>query len=120
MDYERRHTVSSSLHASQSAALRASPQDQARFARYAEATAFHEGDQWTTRRLRGETRLTMNYARSLVRKVASYVFPDPVAFSVPAAGREDLGNLAENLLAAAIEENDLARLDVALCINAAV
>ena len=45
--------------------------DEARIARYAAAIAFHEGDQWTTRRQRGETRLTMNYARALVRKVAS-------------------------------------------------
>ncbi len=97
-----------------------SPEDQARFARYAEAIAFHEGDQWTTRRQRGETRLTMNYARSLVRKVASYVFPEPVTFSAPAPGREELGNLAERLLAEAIDANDLARLDVALCIDSSV
>ena len=97
-----------------------SPDDRARFARYAEATAFHGGDQWITRRQRGETRLTMNYARSLVRKVASYVFPDTVTFSVPAPGREALGNLAERLLAETIEENDLAQLDVALCIDASV
>ncbi len=60
----------------------APPEDRARLARYAEALAFYEGDQWTGRRVRGETRLTFNYARALVRKVASYVFSGPVTFSV--------------------------------------
>src|SRR4051812_43232336 len=88
----------------------AGPGHQARFARYAEAATFLDGDQWITRRKRGETRLTVNYARSLARKVASYVFPAPVTFSVPAPGREALGNLAERTLAEIVEENDLDRL----------
>src|SRR5215207_6240090 len=60
------------------------PEDRARLARYAEALAFYEGDQWLGRRQRGEVRLTFNYARALLRKVASYSFPAPVTFSVPA------------------------------------
>lgn len=95
------------------------PDDRTRFARYAEAAAFLDGDQWTARRKRGEPRLTVNYAHSLTRKIASYVFPAPPGVSVPAPGREALGNLAERVLAEIAEENDLDRLDVALCIEAA-
>src|SRR5215207_6507077 len=58
--------------------------DRERFARYAEARAFYDGAQWLGRRRRGEIRLTVNYARALVRKIASYVFSAPVTFSVPA------------------------------------
>ena len=56
----------------------ASDADRERFARYADALAFYEGGQWLGKRRRGEARLTFNYARALVRKVASYVFPAPV------------------------------------------
>jgi hypothetical protein len=109
------------------------PADQERLARYTEALAFFEGDQWLGRRRRGETRLTFNYARALVRKVASYVFPAPVTFSVPSTGRrvasgasrsgddlEEAARRAELTLADMIAANDLARLDVALCVEASV
>lgn len=94
--------------------------DQHRFARYAEALAFYEGEQWQGKRRRGETRLTFNYARTLVRKIAAYVFPAPVTFSVPSHGDESVANRAEQRLTDAITENDLARLDVELCIEASV
>lgn len=94
--------------------------DHLRFARYAEALAFYEGEQWLGKRRRGETRLTFNYARTLVRKVAAYVFPAPVTFSVPSQGDDAIANLAERTLAEAITENDLARLDVELCVEASV
>jgi hypothetical protein len=113
--------------------IRGSAADQARFARYAEALAFYEGDQWNGRRRRGEVRLTFNYARTLVRKVASYVFPAPVTFSVPSTGYrvpsdgaqsspdlEDVARRAELALAEVIAANDLARLDVALCVETSV
>ena len=61
----------------------ARPEDRARLAGYAEALAFYRGEQWPGRRQRGETRLTFNYARTLLRKVSSYVFSGPVSFSVP-------------------------------------
>ena len=61
----------------------ARPEDRARLAAYAEALAFYRGEQWPGRRQRGETRLTFNYARTLLRKVSSYVFSGPVSFSVP-------------------------------------
>src|SRR4051812_41622737 len=95
-------------------------EDRGRLARYAEAIAFYEGDQWIGRRQRGETRLTLNYARALLRKVASYVFPEPVAFSVLGEGNDEAASRAEQALAAAIADNDLARLDIELCIEASV
>ena len=100
------------------------PDDEARFARYQRALAFYGGDQWTERPRRGETRLVVNYARTLVRKVASYVFPAPVRFTVPAEPDEpavrDAANRAERLLSALGSELEFARLDLALCIDAAV
>ena len=95
--------------------------DRERFARYAAALAFYEGDQWLGRRRRGETRLVVNYARALVRKVASYVFPAPVTFTVPAGpGGDAAANRAELALAEVAAALDLARLDVELCADAAV
>ncbi|MBA2278192.1 MAG: phage portal protein [Chloroflexia bacterium] len=104
------------------------PEDEARFGRYRRALAFYGGEQWSERAAsasrRGETRLVVNYARTLVRKVASYVFPAPVRFSVPPEPDEpavrDAANRAERLLAALGSELDLGRLDLALCIDAAV
>lgn len=106
------------------------PEDRARFARYAEALAFFQGGQWLGRR-RGETRLTINYARALVRKVASYVFPAPVTFSVLSAEsrvlRDDrptqhaaLSTRAERALNGVLAELDLAQLDIELCMDGMV
>jgi hypothetical protein len=110
--------------------------DRLRFARYAEALAFYEGQQWRGKRRPGEQRLTFNYARALVRKVASYIFPAPVTFSVPttvasAVERQQPGaeahealaqaaRRAELALAESLAQNDAARLDVELCVEAAV
>lgn len=95
------------------------PGDRVRLARYAEALAFYEGEQWLGRRQRGETRLTFNYARALIRKVASYVFSGPVIFSVPEQGGQ-AANRAELALNGLVAEIDLAAMDVALCVDAAV
>jgi hypothetical protein len=54
-----------------------------------EAAAFADGAQWLGAPRRGETRLTLNYARALVRKTAAYVFPGPVTFRVPPAPGQD-------------------------------
>src|SRR4051794_28538200 len=91
-------------------------EDRERFARYAEARAFYGGEQWLGRRKRGEPRLTMNYARALLRKVASYVFPAPVTFTIqpqaasskPQADGDETANRAERALAEAIAAEDLA------------
>lgn len=112
-----------------------SEDDRQRFARYAEALAFYEGHQWRGKRRPGEQRLTFNYARALVRKVASYIFPAPVTFSVPPVANapsapdsqavasdalELAARRAELALAETLARNDTARLDVELCIEAAV
>jgi len=94
--------------------------DRARFARYAEALAFFEGAQWAGPRRRGETRLTFNYARALARKVAAYVFPAPVTFSVPSQGDDAAASRAERALAELAAELDLGRLDGELCVDGAV
>ena len=103
--------------------------DRERFARYREAERFYQGTQWRDRPRRGETRLTLNYARSLVRKVAAYVFPAPVTFTIEAGtgtSASERGGLAaranegERVLAATVRQLDLARLDVELCIDGAV
>lgn len=59
--------------------------DTARMNRYRRYLAFYEGDQWDERRRAGERRLTINYARTLVRKSASYLMPRPVTFDVRGA-----------------------------------
>ncbi len=97
-------------------------EDRARLARYAEALAFYEGSQWPGRRQRGETRLTFNYARALVCKMASYVFPAPVTFSVPAPSPDldAAARRAELALAEVAADLDLGQLDIELCVDAAV
>jgi hypothetical protein len=92
-------------------------EDRARFARYAEALAFCDGAQWLGRPRRGETRLTFNYARAVVRKTAAYVFPAPVTFTVPAEDDDAVANAAERALAALAAELDLSRLDIDLCME---
>lgn len=103
------------------------PADRERFARYAEALSFYMGEQWTSRRRRGEPRLTVNYARALLRKVASYVFPAPARFSVqphassPTLPADDAtANRAERALAEVIAAGELPQLDLALCVDASV
>ncbi|MGC4107244.1 MAG: phage portal protein [Thermomicrobiales bacterium] len=100
------------------------PADEARFGHYAAALAFYRGSQWATPARRGSKshQLVFNYARTLLRKTTSYVFPAPVAFSVlPDGGMEGaIANRAEQVLAAAIRDLDLARLDLALALDALV
>ena len=94
--------------------------DRARLARYEEAAAFFSGDQWLRPRKPGETRLTLNYARALLRKVASYVFPAEPRFSVPVDGDQAVANRAERALAEIVAHNGLVQLDIELCVAAAV
>jgi hypothetical protein len=93
--------------------------DEERRRRYAEARAFVDGGQWEGARRRGETRLTANYARVLIRKTAAYVFPAPATFRSPAGVGDAAAARAELALAAAIAALDLPALDVALCAEAA-
>ena len=95
--------------------------DRDRQRRYAEALGFYAGSQWQGRAQRGEVRLTVNYARALVRKVASYVFAGPVTFSVPADPRlSEAANRAELALASVVATSDLDWLDAELCTRAGV
>lgn len=97
------------------------PDDRARFANYDRWRTFYDGEQWTGRPLRGETRLTFNYARALTRKIASYVYSGPVRFSVLPNGADDaVANQAEIALGQVIRANGLDQLDLDLCIAASV
>lgn len=90
--------------------------------RYRHYLAFYEGEQWTERRRAGERRLTVNYARTLVRKVASYLMPQPVTFNVvpePEMPNEVAGR-AERALNETYAANDLHTLDVQSAIDSAV
>ncbi|MEX2552245.1 MAG: hypothetical protein WD627_04510 [Actinomycetota bacterium] len=66
-------------------------QDVDRLNRYRAYLDFYEGLQWDRRPRAGETRLTANYARALVRKVGSYVFAELVIHQVP----DDAGGTPE-------------------------
>lgn len=98
--------------------------DAARLARYRDYLDFFEGRQWTGRPLPGERRLTVNYARVLIRKLVSYIFPEPVSFSVvpdgDSADAHQRAHRAEQALAAVYAENDLATVDFTAAVDAAV
>ena len=98
--------------------------DYDRFARYADLRAFFDGDQWLGRAQRHETRLVFNYARSLVRKTSSYVFPAAVRFSVVPDDDDtvsrDHANRVERLLSSTVAALQLDRLDLALATDLAV
>lgn len=98
--------------------------DGARRARYRAYLDFYEGRQWQGRPLPGEQRLTINYARALVRKSISYLFPEPVTFAVTPEGTDatarERARRAEEALARVYAENDLAAVDFDAAVDAAV
>jgi hypothetical protein len=96
--------------------------DEARYAAYAEATAFFDGDQWEQRWRAGDPpQLVFNYARAMVRKTASYVFSGVVNTSVlPENGEAGIANRAEMVLASQRDALDLGGLDMSLAIESAV
>ena len=98
--------------------------DAARRARYRELLDFYEGRQWLGKPLPGERRLTANYARALVRKGVSYLFPEPVIFSAVPDGADEAAQTraqrAEAALAAVYAANDLASIDFDAAIDAGV
>jgi hypothetical protein len=97
-------------------------QDVDRMNRYRTYLDFYEGLQWDRRARAGETRLTINYARALVRKVASYVFAEPVIHRVPddAGGSNQQRTRAADWLDLISAEQDLQTLDFQTLIDAAV
>jgi hypothetical protein len=94
-------------------------EDRARVARYAANEAFAGGEQWAGRARRGETRLTLNYARALIRKTASYCFPAPVRFSIESAEHTEAASRAERVLNELAERLDLGQIDLDLAIESA-
>ncbi len=99
-------------------------QDVDRMNRYREMLDFYQGSQWDRRRRPGETRLTMNYARALVRKTVSYVFSEPVTFSIAPSEKdgvgEQLANTVETRLNELYTEQDLHSLDFNTMVDAGV
>ncbi len=97
-------------------------QDVDRQNRYRTFLDFYEGLQWDRRPRPGETRLTANYARALVRKVGSYVFAEPVIQQVPddAGGSPQQRRRAADWLDRIASEQDLHTLDFQTLLDAAV
>lgn len=97
-------------------------QDVNRMNRYRQLLDFYEGRQWDRRRRAGETQLTINYARALVRKVASYVFAEPVVFNVPAGDgvSEEQAAAAEAALNNLAVSLDLHAVDFQTLVDASV
>jgi SPP1 family phage portal protein len=88
--------------------------DADRMRRYRELLDFYQGVQWPERERRGEKRLTFNYARVVVDKMASYLMSG-VKFVVDpgedtAAGREK-ARRAEAVLQQVYDANGLEQLD---------
>ena len=96
-------------------------EDRARVGRYAANERFAGGEQWTGRVRRNEPRLTLNYARTLIRKTASYCFPAPVRFNVdpPRPELAEQAASAERLLNDVVDRLDLGQLDLDLAIESA-
>lgn len=92
--------------------------EQTRLSGYDTAREFADGIQWTTSARRGETRLTFNYARALVRKVASYCFPAPTAFAI--LDTPDENTEVEQLLGDYLQQVSAHELDLSLSIESSI
>ena len=97
--------------------------DTDRMRRYRELLDFYQGTQWPGRERMGEKRLTFNYARVVVDKMASYLMSG-VKFVVDpgedaAAGR-DKARHAEAVLQQVYDANGLEQLDFETEIDCAV
>ncbi len=93
-----------------------------RMNRYRTYLDFYGGQQWLGRRRAGETRLTFNYARTLIQKSASYLFPRPVTFNVIADGdgQEEAVERAERALNAVYARHDQHTIDFQSALDSAV
>jgi hypothetical protein len=91
--------------------------------RYREWLDFYQGTQWQGRDKLGEKRLTFNYARVVIDKMASYLMSgvkyvvDPLEDSTEA---RDKARRAEAALHQVYEENGLEQLDFETEIDCAV
>ena len=97
--------------------------DPERLRSYSENLAFYSGGQWIGRARRKERRLTFNYARSFIDKIASYLMAE-IGFTVePYDSSEEAARRAEaasRALAAVYADNDLQQLDFDTELDAAV
>jgi hypothetical protein len=97
--------------------------DNDRMRRYRELLDFYQGTQWPGRERMGEKRLTFNYARVVVDKIASYLMSgvkfvvDPGEDTVP--GREK-ARRAESALQQVYDTNGLEQLDFETEVDCAV
>lgn len=90
-------------------------QDGNRVAEYTRWRAFARGEQWPADRRTGPPRrMTFNYARALIRKTASYVFPQPATFQLVTRDRAADELPAERVLAQLTNELALDALDLEL------
>lgn len=94
------------------------PADDSRLQRYNEFAAYADGWQQTGSK---PDALTVNYARTLLRKTVSYVFNAPVGISIPATGAAARqANIAEQQLLNWRDALGLTRLDIALATDALI
>jgi len=102
--------------------------DKPRLAAYARNLRFYQGEQWPAQRQgSGARRLTLNYARTLIDKVTSYVTADvrlevrpPTLTGQPTEAQLAAAREAELVLAGIADENGLERLDYETETDAAV
>ena len=94
--------------------------DAARLRRYREYLDFYEGKQWLRPR-QGRSSLTVNYARAIVDKGASYLLGRGLNFAVPSEPEglaAEAAQRAERLLYEIYQDNDLDAVDLAAALNA--
>lgn len=90
------------------------PTDEARRSAYEGWRAFIAGAQHDFRPRPNEIQQTFNYARTLIRKSTSYVFPGPVRFAIIDDKQRPLeNNPVEHLLAHVYADLDLHEFDIA-------
>lgn len=96
----------------------------ARWSRYRQYLDFYRGNQWNEPRRPGERRLTVNYARAIIQKSASYLMGKPVSFELIPNGEgpeaEAEASRAERALREMWDDNGLALLDYDTAVDAAV
>jgi hypothetical protein len=99
------------------------PEDGVRRARYADYRALYAGEQWQGRPRPGEKRLTVNYCRAFINKVASYLMGKAPQVRVEgASATSDAGRAllaVEYYLSEVATFNNLAAVDLDTAISAA-
>ncbi len=97
--------------------------DQDRIAGYRQLLDYYRGAHWEGRERRGEKRLTLNYARVFIDKVASYLMSGVTVAVDPGADSQEArakAQAAEAVLRGAYEANNLEQLDLETEIDCAI